>query len=572
MDSALFELALLPTPVVIASGVFFWLPGEFFLRFISRPLFREKSDFLLLLQVPAYLCIAATAQSMLNHANIALALVSLALSCAAGLCLRAVIQHWFLRLHPVDSSSFDLSPDRLVNIAFVSSLYVAFLYWVWWLPAGVRGVWVWPLQFQPSTNSLVLLLLSLFLSCFLLITRWRHEFHRFRPAILLMPVSCVLMQLAAACSQSVDLIQVYSLDKITGYYTASKYFLGIDDLLSRFNALLPQMPYHVVSHPVGKVFLFKVSSSLLVYPWNLWFVFGLVVAVSSLASLLAWQLAWRLWNSEPRALLAGILTAILPSISFFSPLFDVFNIFLSLGLMLCWVLALQSSRKSSIVFWSCCVGLVGYVSLFFAFNMLILGLFLLAAAPAVLPVRQGLRESLEKLWRVVVVSSLVCLVSGLTVYFVSGYDLIAGLRGSLVMDEKVRPDQYRTFVSRLFNIQELLWGMGGFNFFWLLSVAIACCRQLFREGFDGPLYLVKQFFTLPGPRLYLALQLLGFIAINLLGFLSGETSRLYAIFMPFLLVGLVGVGRVLSLDSALLAVFSCLLWVFVGVWRYQFIW
>jgi len=465
-----------------------------------------------------------------------------------------------------------MTSDRIVNIAFVSSLYIALLYWVWWLPAGARGVWVWALQFEPSTNSLVLLLLSLLLSCFLLITRWRYEFHRFSPALLLMPVSCALMQLAATCSQSVDPIQIYSLDKITGYYTASKHFLGIDDLLSRFNILLPQMPYHVVSHPVGKVLMFKVSSSLLAYPWNLWFVFGVVVAVSSLASLLAWQLAWRLWNSEPRALLAGILTAILPSISFFSPLFDVFNVFLSLGLMLCWVLALQSSRKSSIMFWSCCVGLVGYASLFFAFNMLILGLFLLAAAPAVLPVRQGLRESLEILWRVVVVASLVCLVSGLTVYFVSGYDLIAGLRGSLVMDEKVRPDQYRTFVSRLFNIQELLWGMGGFNFFWLLSVVIACCRQLFREGFDGPLCLVKQFFSLSRPRLYLALELLGFIGINLLGVLSGETSRLYAIFMPFLLVGLVGVGRVLSLGSALLSIFSCLLWVFVGVWRYQFIW
>jgi len=569
MDSALFGLSLLPTSAVIVSGLFFWLPGEFFLRLFSRSLFRGKSDFLLLLQVPAYLCIAAAAQSMLNHANIALALVLLVFSSTVGLFLRAVIQQGILRLHPAESLRRDLSSDQIVNIAFVGSLYVALLYWVWWLPAGVRGVWVWPLQFEPNTNSLVLLLLSLLIIFCLLITRWRYEFHRFRPVVLLMPVSCVLMQLAAACSQSVDMIQVYSLDKITGYYTASKYFLGIDDLLSRFNALLPQMPYHVVSHPVGKVFFFKISSSLLVYPWNLWFVFGLVVAVSSLASLLAWQLAWRLWSSEPRALLAGILTAILPSIAFFSPLFDVFNVFLSLGLMLCWVLALQSTRRSTSVFWSSCVGLVGYVSLFFAFNMLILGLFLLSAFPVVLSRRQGLRESLKKVGGVIFLASVACIVCGFAVYLSSGYDLLAGLRGSLLMDEKVRPDQYRTFVSRLFNIQELLWGMGGFNFFWISSALIVCFRHIVHEGLDGPVYILKH---LSSPRAYLVLQVLAFVVINFLGVLSGETSRLYAIFMPFLLVGVVGVGPSLSLSSALLVVFSSLLWVFVGVWRYQFIW
>ena len=170
------------------------------------------------------------------------------------------------------------------------------------------------------------------------------------------------------------------------------------------------------------------------------------------------------------------------------------------------------------------------------------------------------------------VSSAILCVVGVLFYLATGYDLLGGLTASLEMDELVRPDQYRSFVSRLFNVQELLWGFGGLNFFLLTSVSAFVWLPRFRRQLSSASTSSCHWLGLDSPQLFLAAQVFCAALINTIGVLSGETSRLYALFMPFLLVGLVGVLNSLSLRAAFTAVLGSALWIAVGVWRYQFIW
>ena len=157
-------------------------------------------------------------------------------------------------------------------------------------------------------------------------------------------------------------------------------------------------------------------------------------------------------------------------------------------------------------------------------------------------------------------------------YVTTGYDLLDGLKVSLEMDELVRPGQYRSFVSRLFNVQELMWGFGGLNFFLLTSVSAFVLLPRFRRQLSNASTSSCHWLGLDSPQLFLAAQVFSVALMNFVGVLSGETSRLYALFMPFLLVGLVGVLKRLSLRAAFVAVLGSAFWIAVGVWRYQFIW
>ena len=570
MDSALFGLSLLPTWVVVISGLFFWIPGELFIRLAGGRIVEGRPACFLLGQLPALVALLSIAQLIVGHLHVSLSLISL----AAATCVGLLIRNWLvarLRWIPSWSSRPSLG-DSLINVSFIISLYVGFLYLIWWLPAGIRGVWVWPLQFEPESYSFFPWLISFVSISALLISRWKIERHRLDLALIILPVASALMQVAAWLSQSVSLIQIYTLDKITGYYSASRVFSSISDLFLRFNESLPGLPYHVVSHPIGKVLVFKLSSQVFDAPGDLFAVRVVIVIVSSCSSLLVWHLAWRLWRIERSALIAGVLSALLPSIAFFSPLFDVFNVFLSVLLMLCWICSLQARRMRSRLIWSFLLGLVGYVAVFFAFNLLIIGLFLVAALPAVASLEADVSGFWGRALRVGVFSSAVFVIVGVFVYFLFGYDLLSGLRVSLEMDELVRPAQYRALVSRLFNIQELMWGFGGLNFIWLSSVFVTLISPRLRRELSDPTLFSHRWMGLDSPQLFLMGQVLSVVLINLIGVLSGETSRLYALFMPFLLVGLAGVVNSLSLRTVLIAAFGNAAWIALGVWRYQFIW
>ena len=204
--------------------------------------------------------------------------------------------------------------------------------------------------------------------------------------------------------------------------------------------------------------------------------------------------------------------------------------------------------------------------------LVIIGIFLLGALPALWVQAVGRDSFWKTVGGVVLVSSAILCVVGVSVYLSTGYDLLGGLTASLEMDELVRPGQYRSFVSRLFNVQELMWGFGGLNFFLLTSVSAFLLLSCFRRQLSGDSASSCHWLGLDSPQLFLAAQVFSVALINFVGVLSGETSRLYALFMPFLLVGLVGVLNRLSLRAAFIAVFGSALWIAVGVWRYQFIW
>ena len=572
MDSALFGLSVLPSWLVVISGLFFWLPGELFLGLLGARLLQGSAAYLLLGQLPFIVALLAVAQLVVGHINVFLTLFLLAAFSSLSLVFRSKL---FSRLglfaDSVRQDSVSLG-DCLINSSFVVSIYVAFLYVIWWLPAGIRGVWVWPLQFEPDIYSVAPWSIASLLAFLVIFSRWKIKGHRFGLGLMALPVVSLSMQSAAWLSQSVDLIQVYTLDKITGYYSASLVFKSIPDLFARFNDLLPGLPYHVVSHPVGKVLVFKLASQVFESPADLFAVRLVVAVVSSCSTLLVWQLVWRLWGSERSALLAGVLCALLPSVAFFSPLFDSFNVFLSVLLMLCWVCSLQAQSVKRCLALSCLLGCVGYLSIFFAFNLLIVGVFLLGALPA-LALQSVDRDCFwKRVGSVVLFSSAILCLSGVAVHVATGYDLLEGLRASLEMDELVRPSQYRSFVSRLFNVQELIWGIGGLNFFLLCSVSTFLLFPRFRRQLSNGSTSSRRWMGLDSPQLFFSAQVVSVALINFIGVLSGETSRLYAVFMPFLLAGLVGVLNSLSLRSALIAALGSALWIAVGVWRYQFIW
>ena len=75
MDSALFGLSLLPTWVVVISGLLFWMPGELLFRLAGGRLVESRSAYLLLGQLPALLAIFSVAQVILGHFYVSLSLL-----------------------------------------------------------------------------------------------------------------------------------------------------------------------------------------------------------------------------------------------------------------------------------------------------------------------------------------------------------------------------------------------------------------------------------------------------------------------------------------------------------------
>ena len=145
MDSALFGLSVLPSWLVLISGLFFWLPGELFLALIGVRLLEGRAAYLLLGQLPFMVGVLAVSQLVVGHINVSLTLFLLAAACLLSLILRSMIVFYSRLLADSVRRSSEALVDCLTYSSFVVSTYIVFLYLIWWLPAGIRGVWVWPL-------------------------------------------------------------------------------------------------------------------------------------------------------------------------------------------------------------------------------------------------------------------------------------------------------------------------------------------------------------------------------------------------------------------------------------------
>jgi hypothetical protein len=243
---------------------------------------------------------------------------------------------------------------------------------------GIRSLtrWEWPWQDLGAFEMGFALLLP-----FLLIgaVLWRAEKREpsSRPWLMLglLAISSFLLQLFSVLGDPRGLPRIEQLvasPDVTSYFTAALDIKNPAEWLKRFHE--STLPGHASTHPAGPV-LFYYAFLTLFGPSTGALLGGCAVGLAASAGVLVMYSFAGLWTAERRArLLACAFYALLPGLTVFFPEFDqVYPVF-SMLIILCWVRALASPDR----WWkeALLLGAVLFAATFFAYNLLVIGAFL----------------------------------------------------------------------------------------------------------------------------------------------------------------------------------------------------
>jgi len=554
------EVQSFPTLMVLASGLFYWLPGEITgqitAKFFHR---RERTTQATTLPVTTLFLAAAGAMQLIagetdaSKALFLLAILTLLGNFVVGKLYRFVRE----RLRP--SADRDQAQE-ILN----ASIYITLLFYAWWAPSGIKSIWEWPLQFQPSYLAMALIVLATATS----IAGWRARLNPTRTKLYAL-ISCLLIQLAGTESKSLTAREIIRSDKITGYLSASKRFDSISELSSKFVSQIGGMPFHVNTHPAGKVAFFNLTEQFQIQdPTIIWSMF--ILFTTALCPLLVHKSCRVLGLSLDRSAFAAIITAILPSFALFSPGFDIFNSTLSSLLLLCWLKALSAEAFPARLRWSACTGAIGYICMIYAYNLLTFGAVLIGFGFFIVTV---LRNCTPKL------ALITCLISTITFaassqifYILTGYSAFSALDKSIAIQAAIEGNNRQGLAATLLNGYDFLLGIGPYAFFtWVAVMAPRASEKPYRQCGSKFTQITKNL-----PKLHPHHRELGLITatsimlISLSGKLNIETARVWIFLMPSVIISIAASQRIKPADIMPNFVFAQGLWALVMTSRFQF--
>ena len=296
----------------------------------------------------------------------------------------------------------------------------------------------------------------------------------------------------------------------TSYYTDALGIWRISDWLRSF----PLQPLHLHSatHPPGPVLFyyvfiqaFGVSAGAL----------AAAVVIGALGSLAVAVMYWfaGLWTQDRRArLLASAFYALLPAVTVFFPEFDQAYPLLAMLMILLWARALRGSYADAAL-----LGFIGFVSTFFAYNLLTIGAFL--ALYAVYEWRQGSRLS-----RLIAAASMAIAMWGscyVVLWSTTGFDPIAAFHSALKHQAQLAQILQRSHAGcSLFDPYDFAMAAG------VIIVPIVVCylRQAQRAG---------------GMRHDVVLTIMGVATVMIVdvsGLLRAEAARVWMFLQPLWVV------------------------------------
>ena len=158
-------------------------------------------------------------------------------------------------------------------------------------------------------------------------------------------VTIISIQILIRTVYPFSLEEIISSDTANSFYSpAIKY--SAFEILSKFNELAPNFPLHARTNMPGKILLFEILTILNIHPKFMGYA---IITISSLGSLLLYEISKYLFNDRLSAFYALVLYGLIPSKLFFFPLLNtVTPVFILLCL---YLLVVYIKGKSILISW-----------------------------------------------------------------------------------------------------------------------------------------------------------------------------------------------------------------------------
>ena len=338
-----------------------------------------------------------------------------------------------------------------------------------------------------------------------------------RPLILLV-VTCLAMQsLALLCHPDgiEHLRAIVMSPRATSYFTDAQNISGVMAWLRGFHTY--ELGLHSATHPPGPVLYYYAWQQLLPAPTAA-LAGGITVGlVASLGVPVMYAFAG-LWTDERRSrLLACAMYALLPALAFFLPDLDQIYPIFAMLLALSWAKALRGSRAHALLF-----AATLFVSTFFAYNLLVVGAFVVLYAAYFLRLEHASADA----WRRLIVSALIG-AAGLVIPYVvlwvaASYDPLRSLAHAIGEQNELSLRLMRPWFSCLFTAPyDFFIGAGMV----MLPLLVLSVRRLF-ISFD----IARRDLVLS------AIALATILIVDLSGLLRAENARVWLFLQPFAIV------------------------------------
>ena len=387
----------------------------------------------------------------------------------------------------------------------------------WILLGSLEGHWVYGYEYGKSftvPTYLTFLLVSAVSGGLLLFTAPHPASRRRDLSIILMWFAAGLaLQVALRSATPFDVESLFVSDTANSFYGFSQQHHA-GDLLTRFNRVGPQAPWHARGNMPGKVMLVYalrlVTSSTEVLPW-------LVVMVSNLGAVFMYLFVRELFADRRAALYSAVLYLFVPAKLLFFPLMNTVTPVVVLACACILLRWLATGRWQ----WAAALGVSLYAVVFFEPLPLVIGLLF-----AVLSLRAIAIGQIS--WRryaaqtVIVVVTFVAIAEA--VHITTNFDLFQALRQTSTHAIAFNATEQRPYsVWILGNLEEFVFGVGPCQ-------AVLFAGVLLSGLWSHPSWRVSltQPITTIGAGLLAVL-----IAVDLIGVNRGEVIRLWIFLAAF---------------------------------------
>ena len=327
------------------------------------------------------------------------------------------------------------------------------------------------------------------------------------PILLIWLAAGLTLQIVLRSATPVDVETLFVSDTANSFYGFSQQY-DAGDLITRFNRVGPQAPWHARGNMPGKVMLVYalrlITSRTEVLPW-------LVVMVSNLGALFMYLFVRELFEDKRAALYSAVLYLFVPAKLLFFPLMNTVTpvVVLACACILVRWLATGLWR------WPVALGVSLYALVFFEPLPLVMGLLFAALSLRAIAIGQisWTRYATQAL---VVVSAFVATAEA--VHITMNFDLLQAFRHTSAHAVEFNATEQRPYRVWVFgNLEEFLFGVG------------PCAAVLFAGGLlNGLRGHPTRRGSLTQPITTTCLGLLGvLIAVDLIGINRGEVIRLW---------------------------------------------
>jgi hypothetical protein len=381
----------------------------------------------------------------------------------------------------------------------------------WLLLGSFEGRWVYGYEDGASFTARAFLIVLLVSAVAAALLRWTVP-HPTRPRrdwmiVLLWIAAALALQATLRSLTPFALESLFISDTANSFYGFSHQY-DAGDLLSRFNRISPQAPWHARGNMPGKVMLVYAlrlfTSRTDILPW-------LVMLVSNLGALLIYLFVRDLLEDRKTALHSAVLYLFVPAKLLFFPLMNTVT---PVPVLACACILLRWLHTGR-TWWPAALGICLYTLVFFEPLPLVMGL--LFAALSLRAIAIG-RISFARYAAQAAVVVIIFAATSKAVYFTTNFDLLRAFGQIGAHAIEFNATENRPYAVWLVgNLEEFLFGVGPFQ---AAAFAGALLAGLPARG-RWRAWLARPFTAL-------CLGLAGvLIAVDLIGVNRGEAIRLW---------------------------------------------